>query len=166
MDKSKKVIKELIPYVVIIIVVLLVKQYVFSTISVDGNSMETTLYNNDFMILDKISVKFNKINRFDIVVIKQPKERLIKRVIGLPGEVIEYKDNRLYINGKEIKDNYGSNKTDDFGPIKLNDNQYYVLGDNRKISADSRYFGPFSKDQILGKANLVLFPFNRFGFKS
>lgn len=168
MDKSNKkgLIKQVIPYIVIIIVVLLIKQFVFSTIVVHGESMETTLYNNDFMILDKISVRFDKIKRFDVVVVQVPGEKIIKRVVGLPGETVEYKDDQLYINGSVVEDDYGSNKTKDFGPVLLGSDEYYVLGDNRSISADSRYFGPFTKNKIIGKTNLVIFPFNRFGFKS
>ena len=91
-------------------------------------------------------------------------EYLIKRVIGLPGETIEYKDNQLYVNGKKIKDNYGSEKTEDF-KTKVPKDSYYALGDNRTNSRDSRYYGAFHKKKILGKTKLIIFPFNRFGNK-
>ena len=166
MKNKKSFILEIIPYIIIIIIVILIKQYVFSTILVNGPSMETTLYNKDFMILDKISLKFSKLKRFDIVVINTSKEKIIKRIIGLPGETIEYKDNKLYIDGEEVEDNYGSTDTEDFGPISIGDKEYYVLGDNRKVSLDSRYLGKIPEDSIVGKTNLVLFPFNRFGFRN
>ena len=165
MKNTRIFIKELIPYLLIVIIVLILKCYVFSTILVNGTSMENTLHDNDFMIINKIGIKINPIKRFDIVVIERPDDKLIKRIIGLPGETVEYKNNKLYINGKEVTDNYGKNETSDFGPIKLEDNQYYVLGDNRTVSIDSRYIGPINKNKILGKANLILYPFNRFGIK-
>ena len=118
--------------------------------------------------------KYNKndIKRFDIVVVKMDKELLIKRVIGLPNEEIKYVDNKLYINGEYIKepflndDVYTTNfSLDDFKLKKIPENCYFVMGDNREVSLDSRTFGCFSKDKILGSANLVLFPFTKLGYK-
>ncbi len=159
-------IKELIGYIIVIIVVLLIKQFVVTPIRVNGNSMNNTLYNKDIMILDKISYRFRKIKRFEIVVVKKNREYLIKRVIGLPGDKVEYKDNKLYINDKEIKENFDHKETSDYIlPEVIPENYYFVVGDNRPDSLDSRYIGLIKKDEILGKTNLVLFPFNRFGIK-
>ena len=157
-------IKEYTPYIITIILVILIKKYVVSPIKVNGDSMKDTLHNGDIMILDIIGYRFHKINRFDIVVVDVGKEYIIKRIIGLPGEKIEYKDNKLYVNGKNIEDNYSKEITDDF-TVKVPENSYYVLGDNRTNSMDSRYFGSFSKNKILGKTNLIIFPFNRIGTK-
>ena len=164
MDKMKSIIKEYGLYVITIILVLLVKKFVVSPIKVNGTSMMTTLHDGDIMILNIIGYRFDKINRFDIVVVDEGNEYLIKRVIGLPGEEIEYKDNQLYINGKKVKENYGSEKTDDF-KVKVSKDSYFVLGDNRTNSLDSRYFGAFKRKKILGKTKLTIFPFNRFGNK-
>lgn len=164
MDKMKSIIKEYGLYVITIILVLLVKKFVVSPIKVNGTSMMTTLHDGDIMILNIIGYRFDKINRFDIVVVDEGNEYLIKRVIGLPGEEIEYKDNQLYINGKKVKDNYGSQVTEDF-KVKVKKNSYFVLGDNRTNSLDSRYFGSFKKNRIMGKTSLIIFPFNRFGEK-
>lgn len=164
MDKMKSIIKEYGLYVITIILVLLVKKFVVSPIKVNGTSMMTTLHDGDIMILNIIGYRFDKINRFDIVVVDEGNEYLIKRVIGLPGEEIEYKDNQLYINGKKVKDNYGSQVTEDF-KVKVKKNSYFVLGDNRTNSLDSRYFGSFKKNKIMGKTSLIIFPFNRFGEK-
>ena len=164
MDKMKSIIKEYGPYVITIILGLLVKKFVVSPIKVNGTSMMTTLHDGDIMILNIIGYRFEKINRFDIVVVDEGNEYLIKRVIGLPGEEIEYKDNQLYVNGKKIKENYGSQETEDF-KVKVKKNSYYVLGDNRTNSLDSRHFGAFKKNRIIGKTSLIIFPFNRFGEK-
>lgn len=164
MDKFKKILKEFLPYVVIIIIVLLIKSYVVAPIRVNGRSMNNTLKNGDIMILDIIGLKTSEIKRFDIIVIEKNNEYIIKRVIALPGEKVEYKDNVLYINGKVVKDKYGKGKTSDFKAI-VNNKSYFVLGDNREDSMDSRIYGPFSKDKILGKTSFTVFPFNRFGNK-
>lgn len=165
MDKAKNIIKELIPYIIIIVVVLLIKVYIFTPVIVNGPSMMNTLHDKDVMILDKIGMRLNGIERFDIVVIQTKNNKIIKRVIGLPGETIEYKNNKLYINDKEIKDSYGNNVTYDFEKVKIPDNMYYVLGDNRTDSVDSRIIGVVPKDDILGHATFIIYPFNRFGSK-
>ena len=164
MEKFKKILKEYLPYVVIIIVVLIIKSNVVAPIRVNGKSMNNNIKNGDIMILDIIGYRTSKLKRFDIVVIDNGKDYLIKRVIGLPNEEIEYKDNKLYVNGKLIKDKYSKGKTNDF-KVTVNNNSYYVLGDNREDSLDSRYYGSFNKKKILGKTNFTVFPFNRFGNK-
>ena len=163
-NKLKKIIKEYLPYVIALIVILLIKRFIITPIRVNGTSMDTTLKDGDIMILNIIDYKLNGLNRFDIVVVNEGKELIIKRIIGLPGETIEYKDNQLYINGKKIKDSYGSRKTEDFS-VTVPKGKYFVLGDNRTNSMDSRVFGPFSTEQILGKTKLVIFPFSRAGNK-
>ena len=160
----KKFLKEYIPYVIVIILVILFKKYYYSPIKVNGDSMYSTLHDKDIMILDIVKYRHKDIKRFDIVVVDIKDEYIIKRVIGLPGEKVEYKNNKLYINGKLVKDNYGKGKTSDFY-FKVPKGRYFVLGDNRGNSLDSRYFGAFKKNKILGKTNFTIFPFNRFGKK-
>ncbi|MCI5967435.1 MAG: signal peptidase I [Tenericutes bacterium] len=163
MDNIKKIGKEIIPYLVIIILVLLIKAFIFTPVIVNGPSMMTNLHDKDIMILDKIGMKINGINRFDIVVIQTSQSKIIKRVIGLPGEIIEYKDNKLYINDKEVEDPYPSQITGDIERQLIPENTYYVLGDNRTDSVDSRILGPIDKNKILGHATFIIYPFNRFG---
>ncbi len=159
-------IKEILGYVVVIIIVILVKQFIITPIRVNQSSMNNTLYDKDIMILDKISYRFSSIKRFEIVVIKRNKEYLIKRVIGLPGETVEYKDNKLYINGELIEENFNHKNTDDYILDKeIPEGYYFVVGDNRPDSLDSRYIGLIKKEEILGKTNLVLYPFKHFGIK-
>ena len=163
-NKKNSFIKEWLPYILIIIVVILIKQFIVTPIRVNGDSMNPTLYDGDIMILNRIGYKLNGLKRFDIVVVKKEKEYLIKRVVGFPGEEIEYKNNKLYVNGKLIKDKYGKKSTKDF-KTKIPKGKYFVMGDNRDNSLDSRYLGAFKKKEILGKTNFTLFPFNRFGKK-
>lgn len=169
---KKEKIKEFSIYILIIVFVILIRTFVITPVKVNGTSMDPTLKNNEIMILNKIKYKKNSIKRFDIVVIKMNNELLIKRIIGLPGEKVKYLDNKLYINDEYIEepflsdDVYTTNFT--LGDIKLDvipENCYIVLGDNREVSLDSRVFGCFDKDKILGSANFVLFPFNKFGYK-
>ena len=164
MEKFKKILKEYLPYVVIIILVLIIKSNIVAPIRVNGRSMNNTLKDGDIMILDIIGYRTSKLKRFDIVVVDNGKDYLIKRVIALPGEEVEYIDNKLYINGKQIKDNFGKGKTKDF-KTKVSKNSYFVLGDNREDSLDSRYYGAFNKKKIIGKTSFTIFPFNRFGNK-
>lgn len=160
-----KKIKDSISFIVIILTIILVRLFIVTPVRVDGPSMNDTLHDGDILLLDKYD---NKYERFEIVVFNYNGERLIKRIIGLPGEVVSYKNNKLYINGNEIEDNYGLGYTEDFELKNLNltkipDNEYLVMGDNRNDSLDSRYFGTISKDKILGSVKYRLFPFNKFG---
>lgn len=161
--------KEILPYIIVIVAVILLRQFIITPIQVVGTSMNPNLVDGELMLLNKITYKFNDIERFDIVVVDYDTEPLIKRVIGLPGEKVEYKDNKLYINDKLVKENFKTNgKTDDYSITKegyktIPENMYFVVGDNRINSADSRIIGLIDKDIIIGKANFVLFPFNKFG---
>lgn len=130
--------------------------------------MVPTLLDGDIMILDKIGYRINGLKRFDIVVIKYNNEKIIKRVIGLPGDYIEYKDNILYVNGKEIKEEYKRDITNNFSLKdleyeKIPENKYLVLGDNRSISKDSRIIGLIDKEDIEGYTGIIVFPFKRIG---
>ncbi len=155
----KKYIKELIPYVVILVVVVLIRTFLVTPVIVSGESMVPTLKDGNLMILNKRA----KLKRFDIVVIDTGKEEIIKRVIALPGETISYKNNTLYINGKKVEEKYSYGITDDFESVKLKKDEYFVMGDNRQNSLDSRYFGPFKKKYIRGKTNVIFLPFDRMG---
>ena len=163
MNQLLKLLKELLPYIIIIIVVIIIRTFIFTPVVVNGPSMMNTLHNGDVMILDKIGMKIGGIKRFDIVVIQTGKTKIIKRVIGMPGETISYHDNKLYINGKEVSDNYSNEITYDFEEVKIPDGEYYVLGDNRTDSVDSRILGTITKNEILGHATFIIYPFNRFG---
>lgn len=162
MEEKKSFFKENGIYIILIIIVLIIKLFVVSPIRVNGASMNNTLYDKDIMILDEISYRFNDIKRFDIVVVNTKDEYLIKRVIGLPGETIKYEDNTLYINGKKVEEKFDHKETNDFEAVVPED-KYFVLGDNRTNSTDSRIIGPITKNEIKGKTSLIIFPFSRFG---
>lgn len=161
-----KRIKDLIDYVLIIAFVLLFRTFLFSPIRVSGDSMVPTLLNNDIMILNKIGYRLNGLDRFDIVVVNYKNEQIIKRVIGLPGDYVEYKDDKLYINNELVEEPYERKETQDFILEMLGENvipkdKYLVLGDNRPISKDSRMIGLIDKKDIKGYTSIVVFPFNR-----
>ena len=157
-----KILKELIPYIIIILVVVLIRTFFISPALVSGSSMEDTLYDGELVIVNKIALK-SGIDRFDIVIVNIGDELLIKRVIALPNEKIEYKNNVLYINGEKIEIPFEFEDTEDFVHT-TGDDEYFVMGDNRDVSQDSRVLGAFNIKSIKGKVNLVLFPFNKIGF--
>ena len=156
-----KIIKSLIPYIIIIIVVILVRTFIATPVRVNGSSMYPTLKGNEIMLLNKLG----HINRFDIVVLKIDgrEDNLIKRIIGLPGETVEIKDNEIYINDKKIEDKYGYGVTYNIDKVTLKKDEYFIHGDNRKISLDSRVFGTIHKDEIKGTTDFIMYPFKSFG---
>ena len=156
-----KVIKEVIPYIVIVVVVVLIRTFIITPVRVDGDSMKNTLKNGDILLLYKLS----SIDRFDIIVLDEEKdnEKIIKRVIGLPGETVAIKKGKIYINDKVIDDEYAYGETSDYNKVTLKDDEYFILGDNRLISKDSRYFGPIKDNEIKGKIVFRLFSFTKIG---
>lgn len=165
----KKTLINIVEYVVVIALVILLRIFIVTPVEVDGESMEKTLYNKDIMILNIIGPKVSALERFDIVVIKYNDEYLIKRIIGLPGEKITYKDSKLYIDGVLKNDIKTDEITKDFSTDELNKSgiipkgSYFVMGDNRDNSTDSRMIGFIKKENIVGKTSLVVFPFKHFG---
>ena len=163
--------KELIIYGSIILAIILIRTFIVTPVRVNGTSMYSTLNDGEIMIVNKINYKFTDINRFDIVVVKTENNKIIKRVIGLPGETLKYEDNVLYINGQEVKESYLKEKTEDFninelGYKKIPQDCYFVMGDNRDNSNDSRIIGCVKREQIKGKTSLVIFPFKNAGYKN
>lgn len=157
-------------YVIIIFVIIMVRTFVITPVRVNGESMYPTLKNGEIMILNKINYRFHDIKRFDIVVVDTGNEKIIKRVIGLPGETLKYENNTLYINGQEVKEEYLKEETADFNLSSLDikkipTDSYFVMGDNRDNSKDSRMIGPVKKSQITGRAKLVIFPLKAKGYR-
>ena len=156
-------IRELMPYIIILIIVILLKCFVVTPIRVNGTSMMNTLHPKDIMILNKTAYLTKNPKRFDIVVVRLEDEDIIKRVIGLPGEVIEYKDNTLYVNGKKVEEKVKGLNTADYKSEKIPADYYLVMGDNRAQSADSRRFGCIPLENIESKVWIRVWPLNLFG---
>ena len=165
----KGIIKELLGWIVFIFIVVaasyLVVTYVGQRTEVSGSSMETTLSDGDQLIVDKISYRFREPNRYDIVVFPYHYEEntyYIKRIIGLPGETVQIVDGTL-------NEHYGNEVMEDPGlaadPITLGDDEYFVLGDNRNNSTDSRAanVGLIHRDELLGRAWVKIWPLSDFG---
>ena len=156
---------------------LIIRGFFLIPVPVEGTSMQSTLNQGDFILMEK----FSSVERFDVIVFQRPDgTTYIKRVIGLPGETVSYREGQLYINDEKVsedflKENLAQDEerlpfTNDFefqelmGVKKLGKNSYFVLGDNRRLSKDSRSFGAISGDNILGKARFVYYPFSHIHF--
>ena len=168
------VVIEIAIYIVIFIFCIkIVPEYILQRTVVDGDSMLNNYYNNDSLFVEKVSKHFSDPDRFDVIVFyphpEQNDDYYIKRVIGLPGETIQISDGKIYINGKVLEEDYGKNEITYEGiaadPVKLGEDEFFVLGDNRKISMDSRYteVGVVKKKNIGGVVIFRIYPFNRFG---
>lgn len=177
---GKRILDEVIDlckiFIICYVVVFLITTFLFKPVRVQGESMYPTLLDEEIGVMNVFGVKFSSVERFDVVVVynEEKDEDWVKRVIGLPGDTVYSKDDILYINGeaqaqefldkdyvKQMTNNGTINFTDDFGPITLNDEEYFLMGDNRPRSYDSRKIGPFTKEELRGKSILVLYPFDK-----
>ena len=174
--KKKSAVKEVVSWLVYLIIFAAVAffliHYVGECTVVSGDSMLPTLQNGDNLIVDKLSYRFRDPKRFEIVVFPfryQEDTYYIKRIIGLPGETVQIHDGNIYINGKQLKEDYGRETIRNPGlaseAVTLGEDEYFVLGDNRNNSADSREpsVGNIQKKDILGRAWLRIWPFDQFG---
>lgn len=138
---------------------------------VDGDSMYPTFHNGEYLLTEKVSYYLHKPERGDIIVFEappNPDKDFIKRIIGLPGETVLIKDGQVFINGKKLSEPYLPAYTytteGTFQEITLKPEEYFVMGDNRPSSSDSRSWGPVKRDKIVGKAWFVYWPPNRIRF--
>ena len=157
-----KIIKEILSYVIIIVVVILIRTFIGTPVRVNGTSMVPTLKEGEVLYLNKLDKSFVQ---EDIVVIDKKVEGspIIKRIIGMPGDKIKCINGVIFINDEKYEDNFGSGETSDFEEITLEDDEYYVLGDNRIVSKDSRVLGPIKEKNIEGTTKVVLYPFSKIG---
>ena len=174
-----KVMKEMISTLLYLLGVLcltwLVITFVGQRTEVDGSSMEPTLTNGDNLIVDKLSYRFRDPERFDIIVFPykhKAKTYYIKRIIGLPGETVQIDEQgNIYINGEILSESYGREiiRPENVGlaaePIVLGEDEYFVMGDNRNNSTDSRFaqVGNIKREDIIGRAWVRIWPFSSFG---
>ena len=160
--------------IVTFVVCTVVTTWFFKPVVVSGRSMHPTIKDGSIGFSSVISKNLHGIDRFDIVIVRldRKNEDLIKRVVGLPGETVVFENDRLYIDGKEYSQDFLDKNyvagysvfTNDF-EVKLADNEYFCMGDNRPVSADSRMYGPFTRDKIEACGLFVIYPFNEFGAK-
>ncbi len=160
--------------VIAVLLAAVIRYFLFAPIVVDGLSMMPTLHDQDRMIVSKFSYKIGEPERFDIIVFHAPEEKdYIKRVIGLPGDTIEYKDDTLYVNGKAYEEPYldeykkqviDGPLTEPFtleekiGQMTVPEGELFVMGDNRRFSKDSRHIGTIPMEKVLGKTNVIYWP--------
>ena len=158
-------------FVICYIVVIVLTNYVVKPIRVEGSSMYPTLKDGEFGLTNVFSVKFQSVNRYDVVIIynEERGEYWVKRVIGLPGDTVESKKDILYINDKPVEQQFLDQSyvqsmqkegqfTSDFEKGTLQEGEYWLMGDNRPRSEDSRIHGPFKESELVGKDVMILYP--------
>jgi len=173
---KKKIIFDFLEFFLILLLLFPIRIFLFEPFFVKGSSMEPNYHPYDYLIVDKLTYRFSEPKRGDVIVFKPPFDSsvyYIKRVIGLPGEKIVLKDSKIFIynkeypNGFELKEDYLQGHTT-FGnqEITLGKDEYFVLGDNREVSSDSRTWGPVKRERIVGKVLFHLSCQKIFSFKS
>ena len=175
-DRFLSLLKSFIESLIIsLVIAIILTQFFIRPVRVEGLSMYPTLNDKELGFSNIITTKVSSVKRFDVVVIhlKEQNKYIVKRVIGLPGDEIEYRDEVLYVNGTETPEPFLDNAhhnayvddsrefMQDFGPILVEADHYFVLGDNRPNSIDSRNYGLFSKDMISSKNVFIFLPLNK-----
>lgn len=158
----------------VLLAAFLIRYFLIQPFVVEGQSMEPNFHNNEYLVVEKVSYRFGEPKRGDVVIFKAPTNPdldYIKRIIAVPGETIKIANNKIYINGVQISEEYipssdltlvSQDNTTIMEKI-LGTNEYFVLGDNREHSSDSREFGILEKSLIIGKVWVTVFPWNNFG---
>ena len=157
--------------VVALVLALIIRAFFLQVFWIPSGSMEPTFDIGDRIIVNKVPYHFREPKRLEVVVFRgvaavgEAKKDLIKRLVGLPGETLELKLGVIYINGKPITEKHDQNQDyANFGPLTIPADSYFVMGDNRPASADSRYWGFLPKKNLIGPAFLRIWPLTKFGF--
>jgi len=188
---GQEILSWVLTILVAVIAALLIRSFIFEPVRVDGESMDDTLANGEIMFVSKFDYsstwlclpwqseeakeKCSKITigkgpaRFDVVICRYPGRgdtNFVKRVVGLPGDTVELREGYLYVNGEKydepyINDDYRKGSRNEFGPYEVPEGKYFVMGDHRNNSNDSRYVGPIDRDMIVGHVRQVLYPFSQ-----
>lgn len=170
-EKVRTILSNVLYIAFVLLLSFLIVRYVGQRTEVIGSSMVPTLEDGNQLVTDKITYRFREPERFEIIVFphEPDHEYYIKRIIGLPGETVEIdSDGTIYIDGEVLEEDYGYGQTrpqELTGPVVLGENEYFVLGDNREVSLDSRYseVGNIPRSIIIGRAWLQIYPFSEFG---
>ncbi|MDN5346623.1 MAG: signal peptidase [Clostridia bacterium] len=161
--KSSTLVDILQSVTVAAILAFLIRTFLFTPFYIPSKSMEPTLYPNDRIIVNRLAYRWHEPERGDVIVFRyplDPQRDYIKRIVALGGEEIEARGGHLYVNGRRLNEDYLPKGVvlEDFGPVKVPEGSYFMMGDNRKYSADSRVWGALERKYILGKALLVFWP--------
>ena len=177
-----------------LLIAVIIKTFLFQAFWIPSSSMEDTLQVYDRVLVSKLSYEFSEISQLDVIVFDDPRDgfeqpdesafqravrnlkesiglatpqsEFIKRVIGLPGDVVEGKDGAVWVNGIELEEDYVKHPEipiRPFGPVQVPEGSIFVMGDNRTASQDSRFFGPIPIDDVVGKAFVIIWPISRTG---
>ncbi len=160
--------------IVALLIVLPIRMFIAQPFIVSGASMKETFHNGDYLIVDQISYRLNQPERGDVIIFHYPKDPskfFIKRIIGLPGDTINIEGRKVTISNQDFPDGFIINEpyiksmsNENYYNEKLNSNEYFVMGDNRDESSDSRSWGILQKEKIVGRAFLRLYPTNAINF--
>lgn len=146
--------------------VVLIRTFLIQPFYVKGASMEPNFFDHEYLIIDEITYRFRNPMRGEIIVFRyprDPREYFIKRIVGLPGETVEIKNNEIYINGELLDESYIDVETRGDDRVNLGPREYFLLGDNRSASLDSRIFGPINVDAIIGRVWIRGWPIDSIG---
>jgi signal peptidase I len=161
-------LRELLETIVLSLVIFLLIRVVIQNYRIESHSMEPNFREGQFILVNKLAFKFGEPSRGEVIVFHNPgnvEEDYIKRVIGLPGDEVEIRDQTVYISGQELAEPYATNPfRDNYGPEVVPPNHLFVMGDNRGNSSDSRRIGPIPEELIVGQAWLRVWPFDKWGF--
>ena len=188
---GQEILSWVLTILVAVVAALLIRSFIFEPVRVDGESMDDTLANGEIMFVSKFDYSSTWLclpwqkeeakenapkitlgagpQRFDVVICRYPGRgdtNFVKRVVGLPGDTVELREGYLYVNGEKydepyINDEYRTGSRNDFGPYEVPEGKYFVMGDHRNNSNDSRYVGAIDRDMIVGHVRQVVYPFSQ-----
>lgn len=173
LEPRSSVAKSMMEWVVVLVgavaVALVLRAFLFQAFWIPSESMENTLELQDRVLVNKVSYRLHDVNRGDVIVFRRADDDpaeirdLIKRVIGVEGETVEGRDNAIFVDGQRLIESYlaADEVILDFGPITVEPDRLFVMGDNRNQSLDSRYFGTIPTDRVVGRAFVLFWPLNR-----
>jgi signal peptidase I len=168
--KMRTLIRETLQVILLALVIFFAIHFMIQNFRIDGTSMEPNVHNGEYVIVNKTAYWFgHNPQRGDVVVFQapdQPQNDRVKRVIGLPGETVEVRsDGTVYVNGQQLEEPYlPSHHSGTSGTWTVPEDEYFVMGDNRSVSYDSREGGPVPRSNIIGKAWLIIWPLHDWGW--